>query len=137
MKFIFPGHLSVNNKDFNSEINTDRDEYTVSRKQIAAFNDVFDDSMTVEYSDWRDKSAVHCILLEMAVDKTKVANSSIRYEDTPQGRMLSAKQLKEMRIKAKVDAKKNASKPPHIFPVEHLSLLYYEFYKMLVIHPLT
>lgn len=113
MKFVFPPHLTVNNKDFNSEINTARDEYTLWPKQIAAFNDVFDDSMKVEFKDWEAKRAVHCILLEMAVDESKVAHSAIKYGDTEEGRKLSAKELKELRLKEKIDKKKaKATKKP-------------------------
>ena len=105
MKIVFPPNLTVNNKDFNSEINTARDEHSLSVKQIAAYNDVFDDTMKITFEDWQAKTAVHCILLEMAVDASKVAHSSIDYADTEEGRKEAAKKAKEERLKKKLDKK--------------------------------
>lgn len=109
VKYVFPPGITVNNKDFNADVNTERDEYTLDPKHIQAFNDVFDDSMTVTYEDWNDKVALHCILLEMAVDATKVAFTAIKYKDTEEGRKLSAKEKRAQRKAEKVDKKKKAS----------------------------
>ena len=114
MLFKFPDNLTVNNRDFNSEINTDRDEYTLDPKSFEVINDLFDADILPTLDDWKNKKAVHCLLLEMTADHSKVAHTAISYGDTEAGRQSANETKMEARRLAKLAAKKAGKVPTMI-----------------------
>lgn len=78
-------------------------------KSFEVLNDVFDDDLPpITLDDWKKKKAIHCILLEMTADHSKVAHTAISYSDTEAGRQSSKEAKLEARHQAKLAAKKAA-----------------------------